>query len=415
MNEDEDEDRAPKAVGYRMPWHCWGKRKNVPAEAKTSPISQPSPESRPMTKTKDEGMAEAEKKATAEAELKKQMEEDARQAKILEENKKKEAERKAEAERISSLSLLERMREEEKGRIDAPLQKVDRPSFESIEEEMGSEILRSGSLLHKEIGNQVLSAGSFSDSAIADGDIREYSGTNDSNQDVVVINREDDSFNGLYLVFDGVSRSTLPRQWAEILAKKIINERGGLQSLLDEERLGKIWKTTEEEFEGYMERNRAKITDGMMEWMKNSVPDFAATTLVALEIKDNHALLVCHGDSCAFVIKGDEVQHLLPKEIGGHVSSIRSDMEPSIHGFEKAEFEFVAGVDIVLLTDGYSDPIHKLEPVAQRMRISKLIEMLEGADKEKAMKYTKRMISEGDKGFRFVHDDMSYLIIRMFE
>ena len=292
-----------------------------------------------------------------------------------------------------------------------PPREVERPKFDKVLVARGSEIIRSGKTITKKTGNQVMSAGSFSDSAISEGVSKVYKQQDDSNQDVIVMKRDSETaINGLYLVFDGVSRSTLPRQWAEILAKKIIKR--GLNSLLDETKLGEIWRDSVGEFEKYMRDNRPKITDGMMEWMKKSVPDFAATTLVALEIKDDRASLVCHGDSCAFVIGRDNVRHFLPKEIGGYVSSIRSDLEPSIHDFETAKFEFTSGVDIILLTDGYSDPIHKLEPVAQRKRLSELIEALEDADSESAMQYTKRMISEGDKGFRFEHDDMSYLIVR---
>ena len=390
--------------------------KNAPEErkeAKQSPPSRP----RNMNEVKQEKEARAAEEArAADAVVQKELEEKAeREAR---EKAEREAREKAEAERErrSSLSLLERQLEDEakekERRVDVPPREVERPKFDSVRIVKGSEIIRSGKTITKKTGNQVMSAGSFSDSAISEGESKAYKQQDDSNQDVIVMKRDSESaINGLFLVFDGVSRSTLPRQWAEILAKKII-KYGGLNSLLDESKLGEIWRDSVGEFEKYMRDNRPKITDGMMEWMKKSVPDFAATTLVALEIKDDRALLVCHGDSCAFVIGRDNVRHFLPKEIGGYVSSIRSDLEPSIHDFETAKFEFTSGVDIILLTDGYSDPIHKLEPVAQRKRLSELIEALEDADSESAMQYTKRMISEGDKGFRFVHDDMSYLIVR---
>ena len=363
--------------------------------------------------------AERDAKEKAERDAKEKAERDAREKaeRDAKEKAERDAREKAEAERArrSSLSLLERQledeaKEKERG-ADVPPREVERPKFDKVLVARGSEIIRSGKTITKKTGNQVMSAGSFSDSAISEGVSKVYKQQDDSNQDVIVMKRDSETaINGLYLVFDGVSRSTLPRQWAEILAKKIIKR--GLNSLLDETKLGEIWRDSVGEFEKYMRDNRPKITDGMMEWMKKSVPDFAATTLVALEIKDDRASLVCHGDSCAFVIGRDNVRHFLPKEIGGYVSSIRSDLEPSIHDFETAKFEFTSGVDIILLTDGYSDPIHKLEPVAQRKRLSELIEALEDADSESAMQYTKRMISEGDKGFRFEHDDMSYLIVR---
>ena len=401
-------------------------RRRWKKEPKRSPPSQP----RNMNEVKHEKEAKAaEESRTAEEaraadavvqkELEEKAERDAREKaeRDAKEKAERDAREKAEAERArrSSLSLLERQledeaKEKERG-ADVPPREVERPKFDKVLVARGSEIIRSGKTITKKTGNQVMSAGSFSDSAISEGVSKVYKQQDDSNQDVIVMKRDSETaINGLYLVFDGVSRSTLPRQWAEILAKKIIKR--GLNSLLDETKLGEIWRDSVGEFEKYMRDNRPKITDGMMEWMKKSVPDFAATTLVALEIKDDRASLVCHGDSCAFVIGRDNVRHFLPKEIGGYVSSIRSDLEPSIHDFETAKFEFTSGVDIILLTDGYSDPIHKLEPVAQRKRLSELIEALEDADSESAMQYTKRMISEGDKGFRFEHDDMSYLIVR---
>jgi hypothetical protein len=229
----------------------------------------------------------------------------------------------------------------------------------------------------------------------------------DVNQDFAVVN----SGKGILraILFDGVSQSRAPRQWAECLAESYIEQKLNIRKLMKHSIEVEEWHSASlGKWNQWIDQHYLPQRQHLPEWrLKNEVAS-SFTTFVVLEIDSKMVRLANLGDSAIFCkLKTGEIKslpstynHLLrPKNISTQKLYETSDME-------FASFNVDDVHSILACTDSIADYIFDDDEAEMN---SKYIECLNAlSTKGDKFDFMSNMIAKGPSNGGWLEDDVTF-------
>lgn len=232
----------------------------------------------------------------------------------------------------------------------------------------------------------------------------------DVNQDFLALNRSPKSVK--MLMFDGVSQSRAPRQWAETLSQTYTEMRLSIHDLKKNgKRITQWQKKSMERWNTYIENEYLPRRTHIPEWrLKNEVKT-GHTTFICIEIDEKNIRVANLGDSAVFILKRDSTLLHLPTTYN-HL--LRPSNISTEKGYDVDEMEFYEGKldDIQMMlasTDSIADYIFGKDEELRKARCVDVIDNLSAI--EHPLEYLRRMIDIGPAGGGWLEDDVSFFTL----
>jgi len=232
----------------------------------------------------------------------------------------------------------------------------------------------------------------------------------DVNQDFLALNKSQNRVS--ILMFDGVSQSRAPRQWAETLAQTYAENRLSIPDLKKNgKRISQWLKKAIERWNTYIEYEYLPRRTHIPEWRLNNEVKTGHTTFVSVEIQEGNIRVANLGDSAVFILKKDSTLMHLPSTYNHLLrpSNISTD-----GGYDIDAMEFYEGKldDIHMMltaTDSVADYIFGKDEELRSARCIDVVKNLSGA--EYPLEYVQRMIDIGPAGGGWLEDDVSFFTL----
>lgn len=316
------------------------------------------------------------------------------------------------------LSLLERMRQqaESRERTEKPKQQTKKltTSYPPIFKSSGWRAYWSNSTAPRngEWNGWQWACGSFSKDCVSNKisptDVKR--GT-DVNQDFLAVSRKGKSIR--ILMFDGVSQSRAPRQWAETLAQVYCDMSINVPELKKNgNRISEWQKISAEHWNDWIQNEYLPRRTHIPEWrLKNEVKT-GHTTFISVEIHEKKIRLANLGDSAVFLIKKDSTLLHLPTAYN-HL--LRPSNITTEGGYDVEEMEFyecnTEEVESLLVaTDSIADYIFGKDEDSRFSRCMEVINNLSSG--VRPLEYMKRMIEIGPAAGGWLEDDVSFFTLK---
>lgn len=232
---------------------------------------------------------------------------------------------------------------------------------------------------------------------------REY----DVNQDFAVANPGRNSLR--VLLFDGVSQSRAPRQWAECLAETYIKNRLSISKLKSHAEDLEEWHTTSREmWDKWIEDHYLPQRQHLPEWRLKNEKNRSYTTFLAIEIDSKMVRIANIGDSAIFCkFKSGAIRHLpttynhllRPKNI----STIKLYNQDDIEFYE---FKVDSLESLLACTDSIADYIFDEDEKSMRMKYDQCIKEL--STKGDKFEFISKMIALGPSKGGWLEDDVTF-------
>lgn len=232
----------------------------------------------------------------------------------------------------------------------------------------------------------------------------------DVNQDFLALNKSQKSLR--ILMFDGVSQSRAPRQWAETLAQTYAEMRLSIPELKKNGiRITQWQKKATERWNSYIENEYLPRRTHIPEWRLNNEVKTGHTTFISVEIHEKNIRVANLGDSAVFILKKDSTLLHLPSTYN-HL--LRPSNISTEYGYDVDEMEFYDGEldDIQLMlaaTDSIADYIFGKDEDNRNSRCMNVTGELSG--NEYPLEYLRRMIDLGPAGGGWLEDDVSFFTL----
>lgn len=229
----------------------------------------------------------------------------------------------------------------------------------------------------------------------------------DVNQDIVFVKKSKKGIS--VLMFDGVSQSRAPREWAEFLAQVYVEMKLTIGDFENANaRLEEWHKTAVERWENWIETEYLPKRVHLPAWRLEKEVKSSFTTFVALEIGAKKIKMANLGDSAIFAkLKSGDVTHLpskynhllRPKNISTEELFIQEEME--FLTLDTADVE-----SILACTDSIADYIFDEDLNALQTKLeSTLGGLCRPGDK---FNYMSKMIEMGPSHGGWLEDDVSF-------
>jgi hypothetical protein len=288
-----------------------------------------------------------------------------------------EAEPEPKPEPEPELNLLERMREKsiENGN-NTTKSSSSSEIFETLieDQEILSKEVRlfwSGSELFKRFTNQGRrSVHAFStgknELSSSTADLRKQGRERDTNQDLIAIQfaetKRTDSRIDRVFVFDGVSESLRPREWAEALLESAIETRLSIRTMRDAEVLEQWHEMALNKWKGWIENEYEPNRQQDPRWMEDRRREDAHTTLIIYEPSNKRrgGKVALVGDSPVFAFTEGEPPMMIPSDFDHATGpeTIGTNRTPSAKDFTFGTIQS-RWDKIVLCTDSIGDYLHQ--------------------------------------------------------
>lgn len=232
---------------------------------------------------------------------------------------------------------------------------------------------------------------------------REY----DVNQDFAVANPGRNSLR--VLLFDGVSQSRAPRQWAECLAETYIENRLSISKLKSHSEDLEEWHTTSrEKWDKWIDDHYLPQRQHLPEWRLKNEKNRSYTTFLAIEIDSKMVRFANIGDSAIFCkFKSGAIRHLpttynhllRPKNI----STIKLYNQDEIEFYE---FNVDSLESLLACTDSIADYIFDEDEKSMGMKYDQCIKEL--STKGDKFEFISKMIALGPSKGGWLEDDVTF-------
>jgi len=229
----------------------------------------------------------------------------------------------------------------------------------------------------------------------------------DVNQDIVFVKKSKKGIS--VLMFDGVSQSRAPREWAEFLAQVYVEMGLTIGDLENGSALLEEWhKTAVERWENWIETEYLPKRGHLPAWRLEKETKSSFTTFVALEIGVKEIKMANLGDSAIFAkLKSGEVTHLPSKY--NHLLRPKNISTEELFIQEEMEFLTLDTNDvesILACTDSIADYIFDEDLNALQIKLeSTLGDLCRPGDK---FNFMSKMIEMGPSHGGWLEDDVSF-------
>lgn len=232
----------------------------------------------------------------------------------------------------------------------------------------------------------------------------------DVNQDFLAFNRSQKRLR--LLMFDGVSQSRAPRQWAETLAQTYAEMGLSIPELRENGTRITQWQDKAiERWATYIEDEYLPRRTHIPEWRLNNEVKTGHTTFISVEIHEKNIRVANLGDSAVFILKKDSTLIHLPSTYNHLLrpSNISTDT-----GYDVEEMEFYEGKldDIRMMlaaTDSIADYIFGKDEKLRGERCNDVVKNI--SEMEHPLEYLRRMIDIGPAGGGWLEDDVSFFTL----
>ena len=233
--------------------------------------------------------------------------------------------------------------------------------------------------------------------------IREF----DANQDFVVVKKTGTKIQ--VLMFDGVSQSRAPRQWAEFLAEVYVEKKMNINKLKKHSKEVEIWhQTALSRWDDWVEGVYLPKRTHLPIWRLENEVKTSHTTFIAIEINKESVDIANIGDSAVFCKQNSgEIKHLPttydhslgPKNISTNKLFEQNDIEYLSLKMNDLE-------SLLACTDSIADYILDVKPEALGVKYTESLNEL-SLDGDKSL-YMSSMIDKGPSNGGWLEDDVSF-------
>lgn len=229
----------------------------------------------------------------------------------------------------------------------------------------------------------------------------------DVNQDFAVVNAGEDSLRAI--LFDGVSQSRAPRQWAECLAKSYIEQKLNIDKLMKHSTEVEEWHSASlVKWNQWIEQHYLPQRQHLPEWRLRNEVASSFTTFVVLEVDSKMVRLTNLGDSAIFCkLKTGEIKslpstynHLLrPKNISTQKLYESSDMEFTSFSIDDVD-------SVLACTDSIADYIFDSDEAKMNLKYIECLNAL--STKGDKFEFMSKMITKGPSNGGWLEDDVTF-------
>ncbi len=229
----------------------------------------------------------------------------------------------------------------------------------------------------------------------------------DVNQDFVIVKHTPKSVT--VLMFDGVSQSRAPRQWAEFLAQTYLQLELRITDLEKNDPRVQTWQEmAQERWKNWVEKEYNPRRLHLPAWRLNKEVNASFTTFVAIEINQSMVKIANIGDSAVFCsMKSGEVKHLptvydhllAPKNISTKKLFERDDIEFLTIQTEQIEY-------LLACTDSIADYVFDDSQSKLRRKLRETTMKLSKPGNQ--FDYMAKMIGKGPSNDGWLEDDVSF-------
>jgi len=232
----------------------------------------------------------------------------------------------------------------------------------------------------------------------------------DVNQDFAVVNPSQDTLRTI--LFDGVSQSRAPRQWAECLAETYVNNKLNISKLQSHSKdLEKWHKASRKKWDTWIEEHYIPQRQHLPEWRLKNEKNLSFTTFLSIEIDRKSVKIANIGDSAVFCrfISG-EIKHL--PATYNHL--LRPKNISTIELYKPDEIEFYTfEVDslesLLACTDSIADYIFDEDPKRMSDKYDECLREL--STKGDKFEFISKMIAKGPSRGGWLEDDVTFFTL----
>ena len=229
----------------------------------------------------------------------------------------------------------------------------------------------------------------------------------DVNQDFVVVKHIGKKLH--ILMFDGVSQSRAPRQWAEFLAEVYVEKKMNIEKLKKHSEEVENWhQNALLRWEKWVEEEYLPKRTHLPSWrLKNEVKT-SHTTFIAIEINKESIRIANIGDSAVFCKQNSgEIKHL--PTTYNHLLGPKNISTEKLYDQSDIEYLSLQSNDLNSLlacTDSIADYIFDENPQALEKKYAESLKAL--SSKGDKFAYMVEMISKGPSNGGWLEDDVSF-------
>ena len=229
----------------------------------------------------------------------------------------------------------------------------------------------------------------------------------DVNQDFVVVKHIGKKLH--ILMFDGVSQSRAPRQWAEFLAEVYVEKKMNIEKLKKHSEEVENWhQNALLRWEKWVEEEYLPKRTHLPSWrLKNEVKT-SHTTFIAIEINKESIRIANIGDSAVFCKQNSgEIKHL--PATYNHLLGPKNISTEKLYDQSDIEYLSLQSNDLNSLlacTDSIADYIFDENPQALDKKYTESLNAL--SSKGDKFAYMAEMISKGPSNGGWLEDDVSF-------
>jgi serine/threonine protein phosphatase PrpC len=229
----------------------------------------------------------------------------------------------------------------------------------------------------------------------------------DTNQDFVVVKKTGTKIH--VLMFDGVSQSRAPRQWAEFLAEVYVEKKMNINKLKKHSKEVEVWhQTALSKWDDWVEGVYLPKRTHLPIWRLENEVKTSHTTFIAIEINKESVDIANIGDSAVFCKRNSgDIKHLPttydhslgPKNISTNKLFEQKDIEYLSLKMNDLE-------SLLACTDSIADYILDVNPEALGEKYTESLNEL-SSDGNKSL-YMSSMIGKGPSNGGWLEDDVSF-------
>jgi hypothetical protein len=229
----------------------------------------------------------------------------------------------------------------------------------------------------------------------------------DFNQDFAIVKNTRKTLT--VLMFDGVSQSRAPRQWAEFLADLYVKNNMNINKLKKHSAEVEQWhESSVEKWEDWIEKEYLPRRTHLPNWrLKNEVKS-SHTTFIAIEINSKEINVACIGDSAIFCKKKSGEINSLPKTYN-HALRPKNISTKSLYKSDEIDYLSMPLDElesVLACTDSIADYIIDEDPKIFPKKLAESIQELSiGGDR---FEYMVNMIQKGPSNGGWLEDDVSF-------
>ena len=232
---------------------------------------------------------------------------------------------------------------------------------------------------------------------------REY----DVNQDFAVVNPGRDSLRTI--LFDGVSQSRAPRQWAECLAETYIENKLNVSKLKSHSKYLEEWhRASRKKWDTWIEEHYLPQRQHLPDWRLKNEKNLSFTTFLTIEIDNKFVRIANIGDSAVFCkFKSGAIRHL--PTTYNHLLRPKNISTLDLYKPDEIEFyEFkVDSLESLLAcTDSIADYISDENEKSMSDKYDECLREL--STKGDKFEFISRMIAKGPSKGGWLEDDVTF-------